>query len=87
MSTIQLSNIETVSSTEALWSLIVSQKKSVQKTLASRLHVLLSDDERTTQEHNVRESLMSAAKEVCDARGNGKSLPDARYLFDDIDNE
>ena len=82
---IQSNNIETVNTTEALWSLIVNQKKSVQKVIASRLENLLSDEKRRVQENYVRDSLTSAIKEVRESCISGESLPDARNLFDDLD--
>lgn len=76
---------ETVNTTDAIWSLIVNQKKSVQKTIASRLSALLEEDKREAQQAYVRESLMNALDEVRQAHSSGKKLPDARYLFDDLD--
>ena len=76
---------ETVNTTDAIWSLIVNQKKSVQKTIASRLSALLEEDKREAQQAYVRESLMNALDEVRQAHSSGKELPDARYLFDDLD--
>ena len=55
---------ETVNTTEAIWALIVNQKKSVQKTIASRLSALLEEDKREAQRIYVRESLMNALDEV-----------------------
>lgn len=79
-------NIETVSNTEALWSLIVNQKKSVQKTLATRLSALLSDEKREAQERYVKDTMSSALTEVREAHKNGRKLPDARCLFEELDN-
>ena len=76
---------ETVNTTDAIWSLIVNQKKSVQKTIASRLSALLEEDKREAQQAYVRESLMNALDEVRQAHSSGKKLPDARHLFDDLD--
>jgi len=71
--------------TDALWALIVSQKKSVQKNIAQRLQDLLSTEKREAQETYVRESLTHALNEARQAHAEGKSLPDARHLFDDLD--
>ncbi|MBR6197459.1 MAG: hypothetical protein IKQ72_07635 [Bacteroidaceae bacterium] len=79
-------NIETVNNTEALWSLIVNQKKSVQKTLATRLSALLSDEKREAQERYVKDTMSSALTEVREAHKSGRQLPDARCLFDELDN-
>lgn len=76
---------ETVNTTDAIWSLIVNQKKSVQKTIASRLSALLEEDKREAQQAYVRESLTSALDEVRKAHSSGKKLPDARHLFDDLE--
>ena len=78
---------ETVNTTDAIWSLIVNQKKSVQKTIASRLSALLEEDKREAQQTYVRESLMSALDDVRQAHSSGKKLPDARHLFDDVPND
>ena len=75
----------TVNTTDSLWSLIVNQKKSVQKTIASRLSALLEEDKREAQQAYVRESMMNALDEVRQAHSSGKKLPDARHLFDDLD--
>ena len=63
----------------------MNQKKSVQKTIASRLSALLEEDKREAQQAYVRESLMNALDEVRQAHSSGKMLPDARHLFDDLD--
>ena len=78
---------ETVNTTDAIWSLIVNQKKSVQKTIASRLSALLEEDKREAQQAYVRESLMNALDEVRQTHSSGKKLPDARHLFDDVPND
>ena len=70
---------ETVNTTDAIWSLIVNQKKSVQKTIASRLSALLEEDKREAQQAYVRESLTSALDEVRQAHSSGKN-----YLMPDI---
>ena len=76
-----------MSTTDAIWSLIVNQKKSVQKTIASRLSALLEEDKREAQQTYVRESLMSALDEVRQTHASGKKLPDARHQFDDVPND
>jgi len=82
---IQVPPQEVVNTTEALWSLIVGQKKSVQKTLATRLTALLADEKREAQQAYVRESLTHAIQEARQAHATGKPLPDARNLFDELD--
>ena len=84
---LNVSTAETVNTTDAIWSLIVNQKKSVQKTLASRLSALLEEDKREAQQTYVRESLKNALDEVRQAHSSGKKLPDARHLFDDVPND
>lgn len=82
---IQNQTVNTLDTTEALWSLIIGQKKSVQKTLADRLTVLLKENKRKAQEKYVRESLTRALAEVRQAREEGRSLPDARSLLDELE--
>ena len=71
-----------ISTTDAIWTLIVSQSKSIQKTLAKRLEAHLAEEKRLAQEKYVRDTLTSAMKEVRKAEAEGKELPDARLLFD-----
>ena len=82
---LHVSTAATVNTTDAIGSLIVNQKKSVQKTIASRLSALLEEDKREAQQAYVRESLMNALDEVRQAHSSGRKLPDARHLFDDLD--
>lgn len=82
---INVPTTETMSTTDAIWALIVNQKKSVQKTIASRLSALLEEDKREAQQAYVRESLKNALDEVRQAHSSGKKLPDARHLFDDLE--
>lgn len=74
-----------ISTTDAIWTLIVSQSKSIQKTLAKRLEAHLAEEKRLAQEKYVRDTLTSAMKEVRKAEAEGKELPDARLLFDHMD--
>lgn len=76
---------QVVSTTDAIWSLILSQGKSVQKTLANRLKTHLEEEKRIAQEKYVRETLTHALKEVRQAEAEGRELPDARNLFNDLD--
>jgi len=75
----------TVSTTDAIWALIVNQKKSVQKTIASRLAKLLSEESSNAQQAYVRETLTHAIKEAQATRQTGTPLLDARNLFNDLD--
>ena len=84
---INVPTTETMSTTDAIWALIVNQKKSVQKTIASRLSALLEEDKREAQQAYVRESLKNALDEVRQAHSSGRKLPDARHLFDDVPND
>ena len=45
----------------------------------------LTEETRLAQEKYVRETLTSAMKEVRKAETEGKELPDARLLFDHMD--
>ena len=74
-----------ISTTDAIWTLIVSQSKSIQKTLAKRLEAHLAEEKRQAQEKYVRDTLTSAMKEVRKAETEGRELPDARLLFDHMD--
>lgn len=74
-----------ISTTDAIWALIVSQSKSIQKTLAKRLEAHLAEEKRLAQEKYVRDTLTSAMEEVRKAEAEGRELPDARLLFDHID--
>ena len=74
-----------ISTTDAIWTLIVSQSKSIQKTLAKRLEAHLAEEKRMAQEKYVRDTLTSALNEVRKAEAEGRKLPDARLLFDHMD--
>lgn len=74
-----------ISTADAIWALIVSQSKSFQKTLAKRLEAHLAQEKRQAQEKYVRETLTSAIKEVRKAEAEGRELPDARLLFENMD--
>lgn len=74
-----------ISTTDAIWTLIVSQSKSIQKTLAKRLEAHLAEEKRMAQEKYVRDTLTSALNEVRKAEAEGRELPDARLLFDHMD--
>lgn len=74
-----------ISTTDAIWTLIVSQSKSIQKTLAKRLEAHLAEEKRLSQEKYVRDTLTSAMKEVRKAEAEGRNLPDARRLFEHMD--
>lgn len=80
-----ISHPETISAADALWSLIVRQNKSVQKDLARRLSELIDDEKKDAQQQYVRETLCRALAEVRDAQESGTALPDAKLLFDEID--
>ena len=82
--TINTTHSDSISTADALWSLIVKQKKSVQKELAQRLLALVQSDKKASQEAYVKETLENALAEVRDAQASGKELPDARFLFDEI---
>ena len=74
-----------ISTTDAIWALIVSQSKSIQKTLAKRLEAHLAEEKRLAQEKYVRDTLTCAMKEVREAEAEGRELPDARLLFEHMD--
>lgn len=74
-----------ISTTDAIWTLIVSQSKSIQKTLAKRLEAHLAEEKRLAQEKYVHDTLTRAMKEVRKAEAEGRELPDARLLFDYMD--
>ena len=63
---------QTVSTTDAIWALIMSQSKSIQKTLAKRLDAHLAEEKRLAQEKYVRDSLTRAMKEVREAEAEGR---------------
>ena len=85
MEKVGLERSETVSTVDALWTLIVRQNKSVQRDLARRLAYLVQPNKKAAQESYVQESLGRAIAEVQQANADGASLPDARLLFDEID--
>lgn len=70
--TIQLPSQQTVNTTDAIWSLIVNQSKSIQLTLAKRLEAHLADGKRHAQEKYVRDTLTSAMTEVRKAEAEGR---------------
>lgn len=74
-----------ISTTDAIWTLIVSQSKSIQKTLAKRLEAHLAEEKRLAEEKYVRDTLTSAMKEVRQAEAEGRDLPDARLLFEHME--
>lgn len=69
---IQLPSQQTVNTTDAIWSLIVNQSKSIQLTLAKRLEAHLADEKRRAQEKYVRDTLTSAMSEVRKAKAEGR---------------
>lgn len=81
---IQLSQPQ-ISTTDAIWTLIVNQSKSIQKALAKRLEAHLAEEKRLVQEKYVRDTLTRAMKEVRKAEAENRELPDARLLFDHIE--
>lgn len=81
----QLASERAISTTDALWTLIMNQSKTIQQSLAKRLETHLAEDKRQAQEKYVRESLTCAMNEVRKAHIEGHRLPDARNLIDALD--
>lgn len=74
-----------ISTVDALWTLIMSQSKSIQKTLSKRLDAHLTEEKRLTQEKYVRDTLTSAINELRTAEAEGRELPDARLLIEQLE--
>lgn len=85
MNTLLQVSQQQVSTADAIWSLILSQSKSFQKSLAKRLDAHLAEQKRLAEEKYVRDTLTSAMKEVRQAEDEGRELPDACLLFDHMD--
>ena len=75
MSTTVTQQPQTISTVDALWTLIQSQTKSVRKALIKRL--LAEQDKTIAQQQMVEESLTRAFDEL----HSGKAHHDARNLF------
>lgn len=71
----------TISPIDALWSLFMSQPKTVRRAFTQRV---LAEDVKAEAERNqllVKHSLTQAFAELHEAQRTGAALPDARNLF------
>ena len=78
---LSMSDIQTVSPIDALWTLFKSQPKSIRKAFTERL--LREDVEAETMRQKVmlKESVTRAFCELREAQQTGRELPNARDLF------
>lgn len=71
----------TITPIDALWSLFMSQPKTVRRAFTQRV---LAEDVKAEAERNrllVKHSLTTAFAELHEAQRTGVALPDARQLF------
>ena len=75
-------NAPSVSTLDALWSLIASQPKAIRKALCERMKASEEAAKTLRQQRMVKDSLTRAMKELKAAQAEGlDKLPDARNLF------
>lgn len=78
---LQVHTTQNVSPLDALWTLFVSQPKSIRKAFTERILQADVHAEAIRQQLLVKESLTQAFKELKEAEQTGKELPDAHDLF------
>jgi len=75
------STYQTMPQVEALWTIFVSQPKSVRTAFERMLHAQQEAAKTKQQQAMVKKSLNNALSEMKAADAQGKKLPNARQLF------